>query len=71
MTTKDKELLFDPWEIWPDGIVPAEGGFPEWKLRTPEEGRAWFEELDKIRELNQLPDGVTSLDVIRRERDGE
>jgi hypothetical protein len=59
----------DPWKIWPDGIVPAEGNRPAFRLLTKEEGRAWLEELDEIRKRNKLPPGVSSLDLIREERD--
>lgn len=69
MTTKDLEYAVDPWEIWPDGIVPAEGDRPAFKLRTAEEGRAWLEELAELRKTAKLPDGVSSVDIIREERD--
>ena len=69
MTAKDLGLVADPWELWPDGIIPAEGGRQEWRLRTPEEGKAWLEELAGIRKTYTLPAGISSLDAVRRERD--
>ncbi len=69
MTAKNMERAVDPWEIWPDGIIPAEGNRPEWKLRTPEEGKVWLEELAEIRKICKLPAGMSSIDVIRQERD--
>lgn len=69
MTTKDAELIVDPWELWPDGIIPAEGNRPAMKLRTPEEGRNWLEKLAESRKRCRLPDGVSSLELLRWERD--
>ncbi len=39
----------DPWKIWPDGIIPAEGSRPEIRLRTPLEGLAWMREMAELR----------------------
>lgn len=68
MTTKDYTHL-DPWEIWPDGVIPAEGSRPEVKLRTPEEGRAWLKRLADVRKKYGNLNGVSSVDVVREERD--
>ncbi len=69
MTASDVECIVDPWKLWPDGVIPAEGNRPEWKLRTPEEGKAWLDELASIRKMCALPAGISSLDVVREERD--
>lgn len=69
MTTKDHDLISDPWKMWPDGVIPAEGNIPQWKLRSAEEGRAWLRELAELRKACKLPSGVSSLDIIRQERD--
>lgn len=69
MTTKDKARIDDPWKIWPDGIIPAEGRRPEIRLRTPEEVERWLAELAESRRRCKLPEGVSSLDLIRQERD--
>lgn len=69
MTAKDMELVVDPWKMWPDGVIPAEGKRSAWKLRTPEEGRAWLQELAESRKMCKLPEGISAVDVIRQERD--
>ncbi len=69
MTTKDLDLTFDPWQIWPDGIIPAEGNRPAWKLRTTEEGKAWLQELAQSRKTCKLPSGISAIDILRQERD--
>lgn len=63
------ELTDDPWEIWPDGIIPAEGSRPEIRLRTAEEGAALIKQLAEFRKDCRFPSDVTALDIIRRERD--
>lgn len=70
MTTKDLVIVSNPWEIWPDGTIPAEGNRREWKLRSREEGKTWLRELAETRAKCMLPDGITAIDVIRQERDG-
>ena len=69
MTTRQINMIAEPWEIWPDGVVPAEGSRPAWKLRTKEEARNWLSELAESREKWQLPDDVSIVDTIRQERD--
>lgn len=71
MSTKDTDYIADPWEIWPDGIIPAEGNRPECRLLTEEEGKAWLKELDERRKALgiRMPDSYSSLDTIRQERD--
>lgn len=71
MTTKDKKFDSDPWKIWPDGIVPAEGNRPAWRLRTPEEGKAWLKEIAKRRKAYRVPDSFSAIDEVRLERDEE
>ncbi|MCD8349806.1 MAG: hypothetical protein LUC93_04260 [Planctomycetaceae bacterium] len=67
MTIKD--LVIDPWEIWPDGIIPAEGNRPEWRLRTPEEGKSWLRELAESRVIpKKVPVDISALDMVREER---
>ncbi|MCC8164658.1 MAG: hypothetical protein LIQ31_00570 [Planctomycetes bacterium] len=68
MTTKDYVQL-DPWEIWPDGVIPAEGSRPEVRLRTPEEGRAWLKKMADLRKKYGRVEGVSIVDIIREERD--
>ncbi|MCD8139221.1 MAG: hypothetical protein LUE17_05510 [Planctomycetaceae bacterium] len=68
MTIKD--LVADPWEIWPDGIIPPEGNRPEWRLRTPEEGKAWLRQLAESRVTpRKLSVELSALDMVREERD--
>lgn len=69
MATKDLKRILDPWKVWPDGVVPAEGNRPEWRLRTPEEGRAWLKGLAEYRKKCRLGVAVSALDTVRRERD--
>lgn len=69
MTAADVEMIVDPWKVWPDGVIPAEGGRPAWKLRTQEEARQWFAELAHSREKCRLPDSVSVVASIREERD--
>lgn len=69
MTAKDLESTVDPWHIWPDGIIPGEGGRPEWKLRTSDEGRNWLKGLAEHRKSCRIDDGTPSIDIIRQERD--
>lgn len=69
MTAKDLELTADPWQIWPDGVIPAEGNRPEWRLRTPEEGKAWLKKLGETRKGCKLPPGISAVDLVRQERD--
>lgn len=63
-------VKMDPWQVWPDGIIPAEGYRPELRLRTPEEGREQFRKLREFR--NQYPPmekGFSRLHLLREERD--
>lgn len=69
VTTKDIEMIAEPWKVWPDGIIPAEGNRPAWKLRTPEEARRWLADLAKSRESCQLSDDISVVESIRQERD--
>lgn len=69
MTTKDVETTLEPWERWPDGIIPAEGNRPAWKLRTKQEARRWFAELAASREKCRLPDSVSIVESVREDRD--
>lgn len=67
---KEQAVTLNPWDIWPDGVIPAEANRPALKLRTPEEGRKWLDELAESRKAHKLPEGgMTSLELIRQERD--
>lgn len=62
-------MIADPWQVWPDGVIPAEGNRPAWKLRTKDEARQWLRELAESREMCELPDDVSVVETIRQERD--
>lgn len=62
MTTRVMERGTDP-------VIPAEGNRRAWKLRTPEEGKAWLDGLAEMRKICALPAGISSLDAVREERD--
>ncbi|MCC8109986.1 MAG: hypothetical protein LIQ30_13285 [Planctomycetes bacterium] len=68
MTTKDY-IQLDPWEVWPDGIIPADGSRPEVRLRTPEEGKAWLKEMADLRRKYGIVSGVSAVADVREERD--
>ena len=69
MTTRESALIAEPWKVWPNGIIPAEGNRPAWKLRTREEARRLLGELADSRDKCSLADEVSVVDAIREERD--
>lgn len=69
MTTKDRETIANPWEKWPNGVIPGDGNRPQMKLRTPEEGKKWLEELAESRNACKLPEGISSLEILHQERE--
>lgn len=72
MTTKERVeqmMIADPWDVWPDGIIPAEGDRPAWRLRTKDEAKRLFSEMAASREKCKLPDDFSIVDSIREDRD--
>jgi hypothetical protein len=70
LTTEELRLK----KLWEDAHPDDPHSFsgrPPWKLRTKEEGERWLAEMEEFRKAHplRLPEGVSSVDLVREERD--